>query len=77
MNQTHYREIEKKANLLYDRYGGGMMTMTQLAQELNLDRKVVRVWVREHGLEGVRVGQRIKYETDQVAKAIVNGRGMV
>ena len=29
------------------------------------------------GVEAVRVGRGIRYETDQVAKAIVDGRGMV
>ena len=28
-------------------------------------------------MEAVKVGRGIRYETDQVAKAIVNGRGMV
>ena len=76
MSPTHSREIEKKIKLLRADYGG-MMTIKQLCRELNVCRNSVYAWVREHDLEGVKVGRVIKYETDQVARGIVDGRGMV
>lgn len=76
MSPAHSREIEKKIKLLRADYGG-MMNIEQLRQELGLCRNSVYAWVREHDLEGVKVGRVIKYETDQVARVIVDGRGMV
>lgn len=76
MSPANSREIEKKTKLLRADYGG-MMNIEQLRQELGLCRNSVYAWVREHALEGVKVGRVIKYETDQVARVIVDGRGMV
>lgn len=76
MSPAHSREIEKKIKLLRADYGG-MMNIEQLRQELGLCRNSVYAWVREHALEGVKVGRVIKYETDQVARVIVDGRGMI
>lgn len=76
MSSAHYKEIEKKTKLLRADYGG-MMNIEQLRQELGLCRNSVYAWVREHALEGVKVGRVIKYETDQVARVIVDGRGMI
>lgn len=73
-----HEEIKKKTALLYERYGGGMMTQKQLSKELNYgSHHSTQKWVIEHGLEGTRRGKSIVYEVDQVARAIVNGRGMV
>ena len=76
MSPAYYKEIEKKTKLFRADYGG-MMNIEQLRQELGLCRNSVYAWVREHDLEGVKVGRVIKYETDQVARVIVDGRGMV
>lgn len=76
MSPAYYKEVEKKTKLLRADYGG-MMNIEQLRQELGLCRNSVYAWVREHALEGVKVGRVIKYETDQVARVIVDGRGMV
>ncbi len=76
MSPAYYKEIEKKTKLLRADYGG-MMNIEQLRQELGLCRNSVYAWVREHALEGVKVGRVIKYETDQVARVIVDGRGMI
>ena len=69
-----YTDIAEKRKLLREIYGG-MMTLTDVARELGRDRSVARVWVRELGL-GTQIGKRVYYETDEIAKAIVNGRGM-
>ena len=71
-----YQEVEKKTKLLREDYGG-MMSTKDLMRELNRSRNTVNNWVKENGLEGVRIGRSIRYETDQVACVIVNARGMV
>ena len=49
-----------------------------LTKELGYNSpKSARAWLATVGVEAVKVGRGIRYETDQVAKAIVNGRGMV
>lgn len=70
-----YAEIRKKQDLLFDRYGG-MLGVTQLMEVLGCSRKTAIKWAELHRL-GTPVCGRIKYETDQVAKAIVSERGMV
>lgn len=69
-----YTDIAEKRKLLREIYGG-MMTLTDVARELGRDRSVARAWVRELGL-GTQIGKRVYYETDEIAKAIVQGRGM-
>lgn len=72
--RTLYADIAEKRKLLREIYGG-MMTLTDVARELGRDRSVARAWVRSLGL-GTQIGKRVYYETDEIAKAIVNGRGM-
>ena len=69
-----YANIAEKRKIMRDLYGG-MMTLTDVAKELCSNRDVARAWVRSLGL-GVQVGKRVRYETDEVAKAIVQARGM-
>lgn len=69
-----YANIAEKRKIMRDLYGG-MMTLTDVAKELSSNRDVARAWVRSLGL-GVQVGKRVRYETDEVAKAIVQARGM-
>lgn len=77
MSPVLYSEIEKKTKLLREDYGG-MMTAKQLMRELGFGSyHTVQDWIRESGLDGVRVGRSVKFETDQVARVIVNARGMV
>lgn len=77
MSPEFYKEVKKKTKLLRADYGG-MMTLAQLTHELGYHcPKRARAWVQEHSVDGVRRGKSIAYETDQIAKAIVSGRGMV
>lgn len=77
MNPAYYRAVADKRKILRDIYGG-MMTLRQLSKELSYGSdNSTRKWVREHALEGVKMGKSVRYETDQVARAIVEGRGMV
>lgn len=69
-----YTDIAEKRKIMRDIYGG-MMTLTDVAKELSVTRGVARAWVRSLGM-GVQVGKRVHYETDEVAKAIVQARGM-
>lgn len=69
-----YEKIRQKADDMYRRYGG-MMTTTDLSKELGVNRDAAKEWARAEGI-GNRIGKRIKYETDQVARRIVETRGM-
>lgn len=69
-----YTDIAEKRKIMRDIYGG-MMTLTDVARELSVNRDVARAWVRSLGL-GAQIGKRVYYETDEVAKAIVQARGM-
>lgn len=66
--------IREKRNILRKIYGG-MMTLADLAQELGMNRDGAKAWAAEKCI-GNRVGRRVKYETDEVAKHIVLLRGM-
>lgn len=69
-----YNDIAEKRKILRELYSG-MMTLTDVAKELGVKRDVARAWVRSLGL-GTQIGKRVYYETDEIAKAIVLGRGM-
>lgn len=69
-----YNDIAEKRKILRELYSG-MMTLTDVAKELGVKRDVARAWVRGLGL-GTQIGKRVYYETDEIAKAIVQGRGM-
>ncbi len=75
-DHSHSRAIAEKRRILREEYGG-MLTLKQLAQELGYASPIsARSWVVSHSLEGVRMGRTVRYETDVVAKAIVDSRGM-
>lgn len=77
MSPAYYKDVNEKRKILRDIYGG-MMTLRQLSKELSYGSdNSTRKWVREHALEGVKMGKSVRYETDQVAKIIVDGRGMI
>lgn len=59
---------------MYERYGG-MMTVTDVSKELGVNRQGAADWLKGR-VKGCQVGKRIKFETDQVAKAICNSRDM-
>ena len=72
------RAIAEKRRLMYERYGG-IMSPTDVAKELGYSPKpsVGDRWAEEHEIPAVRLGPRKRgYETDLIAKAIVQGRGM-
>lgn len=71
---TLQSQIHEKRNILRNIYGG-MMTLADLSRELGMKKDAARSWATEQGI-GVRIGSRIKYETDEVARRIVERRGM-
>lgn len=69
------REIKALADDFWNRYGG-MMTLTDVSKELGVgSRQTAKKFVDAREIPGIVVGDRIKYESRQVAKAIVNARG--
>ena len=71
---TLQSEIREKRNILRDLYGG-TMTLGELTRELGMNHHDAKRWGMEQGL-GILIGHRIKYDTDAVAKRIVQLRGM-
>ena len=57
MSPAYYRAVADKRKILRDIYGG-MMTLRQLSKELSYGSdNSTRKWVREHALEGVKMGK--------------------
>lgn len=67
-------QVEEKRKILRNIYGGAM-TLKDLCVELGLNHHQAKEWAKCRDI-GFSTGARIKYETDEVAKAIVNARGM-
>lgn len=69
-------QVKEKRRILEGTYGG-MVSLAQLTRELGLkDTRAAKAWADRNGLLGVQVGRWIKFETSEVAKVIVNLRGM-
>lgn len=72
MAQIH-NETRAKRNILREIYGG-MMTAEDLSKELGMKPNDAKQLMLENGI-GCLLGKRIKFETDMVAKFIVERRG--
>ena len=71
-----YAEIREKRAILRELYGG-MMSLRDLSQELGTKSKgATRNAVQDMGLPATQVGRMKKYDTDEVAKRLVERRGM-
>lgn len=71
-----YQEIREKRTILRDLYGG-MMSLKDLSRELGTGSKdATRNAVKDMGLPATQVGRMKKYDTDEVAKRLVERRGM-
>ena len=76
MSTQFHANVREKRNILRSVYGG-MMTMENIKTELGYTSRTSAIaWVKDVGLEGTRVNRGIRYETDLVAKKIVERRGM-
>ena len=72
----YYQEIAEKRKILRGLYGG-MMTLEDLREELGYkSRTSTRAAAEELGLFPTKIGKMKKYETDAVAKRLVELRGM-
>lgn len=70
-----YREIYKKRDDMYARFGG-MMTLAQVKEELGVsDDRTARTILQDLGVEPTKLGRIKKYETYLLARALVNRRG--
>lgn len=72
------REIGEKRRLLHQRHGG-IMSPTDVARKAGYYPKPANGdrWAEEHEIPAIRMGPRKRgYETDLVARAIVQSRGM-
>ena len=73
---TLQNEIREKRNTLRDRYGG-MMTLRDLAEELGYQsEKSASRAAKDMSLEPTKIGKSKKYDTDSVARRLVELRGM-
>lgn len=71
-----YREIDKKRKILRDLYGG-MMTLKDLREELGYKTNdSAAKAIKALGIEPTQIGAMKRYETDMVAKRLVELRGM-
>ena len=76
MASAIHNAIAAKTRILREEYGG-MLSLKQLTRELGLkDTRAAKAWAEEHGI-GNQIGPRVRYDADQIAKALVMGRGMV
>ena len=70
-----YREVRAVADELTKKYGG-MMNLTEVRIELGrTSGDIAKRWLERHGVPGILVGAKPRWETRLVAKAIVNSRG--
>lgn len=75
-NAAIYREVAEKRKILREQYGG-MMSLENVKVELGYrSRESALAAAREMGLSPTQIGRMKKYDTDQVAKRLVELRGM-
>ena len=72
-----YREIAEKRKILREQYGG-MMTLKDVQTEFGFgSHHSAQRAIDNMGIPATKVGGRKKYDTDSVAKRLVELRGMV
>lgn len=75
-NQTLYREIAEKRKILREQYGG-MMTLRDVQTELGYgSHHSAQAAIQALGIPATRIGRMKRYDTDSVAKRLVELRGM-
>ena len=71
-----YREITEKRNILRKQYGG-LMTLEQVKQELGYKTgSSARKAMQKLGVPIIKIGNRKRYNTDILAKRLVQLRDM-
>lgn len=68
--------IKEKRNILRDRYGG-LMTLENVKEEFGYKSRTstLRI-IQELGIPATQIGKMKKYDTDVVARRLVERRGM-
>ena len=75
-NPRIYRDVAEKRRILRDIYGG-MMKLDDIMKEFGYKTPYsARRAVQEMGILPIKIGRMTKYETDMVAKWLVETRGM-
>ena len=70
------RDVSEKRGILRDRYGG-LMTLNNLMEELGYDCPAsARRAVEAMDIPATKIGKSKKYDTDIVARRLVELRGM-
>lgn len=71
-----YKQIAEKRNILRSIYGG-LMTLEQVKQELGYkSNAATKRAIEELDVPGVKIGRSVRYDTDVLAKRIVERRYM-
>lgn len=71
-----YAEIrEKEEEIMQRNNGKATLSRAGLARELGAGEITAQRWAEERGI-GIPIGARVRYEVRQVAKHIVQERGM-
>ena len=68
-------EIAEKQRILRALYGGSM-TQKELMKEVGCGARHTKEWAEKHNL-GRRIGKRVSYDTDAVAKALIIEREFI
>ena len=72
---ANYREERTVRDDLEKKYGG-MMNLSEVRLELGrTSGDTAKKWLDKHGVPGILVGAKPRWETRLVARAIVNARG--
>lgn len=66
---------EKEAEIIQRNKGKATLSRAGLARELGAGEITAHRWAAERGI-GIPIGDRVRYEVRQVAKYIVQERGM-
>ena len=73
---TLYAEIrEKETEIMKRNNGKATLSRAGLARELGAGEIMAQRWAEARGI-GIPIGARVRYEVSQVAKHIVQERGM-
>ena len=75
-NSSIASEIKEKRNILRDRYGG-MMSISDLMEEFGYkSEESARKAIQFMGVQPTKLGRAKRYDTDTVARRLVELRGM-
>lgn len=72
--EERYKAIREKRNILRERYAG-LMTLKQLSEEIGYkDVRFAKKWAQDVDLKMVQIGKSVRYDTDHLARILVDRR---